>query len=419
MAESFRPISKEILCIIPKFDGDEKLLNLFITKSEYVISGSAVEGNLEQNLYLFHAVTSRLTGRAASLLSDHPEIATWEELKNIFTQHFGDPRSEECIAIELENLKIKQGESYIQFCHRIQNVKSSLFSKVNRLIDEGVKAAKMIIYNNTALNVFLYNLPEDMLRIVRLKTCSTLEHALSVVTEEVNFQFQYNAKNKTKQQSNSQNQFKAALPIAQGFKPAFNVMPQNNNFKFGIPQNNFKFGIPQYQGVRPNFIQHNRFAPTQGFRFGSPQNMPQRNFGQGHSNQFRTPYQQGGFKFGIPQQQQGFRFGVQNPPQWNSNQYKFGIQHPQQAPRQIDTDVSMRTAPVRQNMIANDLYYIEEPSPCPEYVYSDYDHDYLNYLEYPSADCENPEVSDEKESNNIEIVEPENFQTMASSDSQR
>ncbi|KOB57846.1 Cytadhesion [Operophtera brumata] len=97
----------------------------------------------------------------------------------------------------------------------------------------------MIVYNNTALNVFLYNLPEDMIRIVRMKGCSNLENALSIVTEEVNFKFQYNAKNKILKQTpsqppifqNSQNALRP-LPVAQGFKPAFNLV-QNNNFKCG------------------------------------------------------------------------------------------------------------------------------------------------------------------------------------------
>ncbi|KOB70203.1 Cytadhesion [Operophtera brumata] len=214
-----KAVPKETLSIIPKYDGEENLLNLFISKCEYVVNGSKAPGNAAQDLYLFHVVSSKLTGRAATLLSDHPNIKSYEQLKDLLTQHFGDPRSEECIAIELETLKLKQGETYIQFCHRIQNVRSSLFAKVNRLTDEGIKAAKMIVYNNTALNVFLYNLPEDMIRIVRLKGCSNLENALSIVTEEVNFKFQYDAKNKILKQTPSQ------PPISQNSQNALRPLP--------------------------------------------------------------------------------------------------------------------------------------------------------------------------------------------------
>lgn len=429
----FKAIPNETLSIIPKYDGEENLLNLFISKCEYVVSGSKIQGNTAQNLYLFHAVSSKLTGRAATLLSDHPNITSYEGLKDLLTQHFGDPRSEECIAIELETLKLRQSETYIQFCHRIQNIRSSLFAKVNRLTDEGIKAAKMIIYNNTALNVFLYNLPEDMIRIVRLKGCSNLENALSIVTEEVNFKFQYDAKNKLLKQNsvqltnqqNSQNALRS-LPAAQGFKPAFNSVP-NNNFKFGIPQNNFKFGIPQNQGgFRPNFYQPNRFAsPTQGFRFGAPQYLPQRNFGQAPAQ--RAPFQHGAYKFGIPQQQ-----GFQNQPQ--PNQYKFGMPQQQvQAPRLQDSDVTMRTAPpLRQNMITNDLFYTEEPSPCQEYTpdYNndqEYTPDYNNGYNYGYNEGENEchyiqnydgDNSAYPENICSETV-PENFQVPASKDVMR
>ncbi|CAF4748393.1 unnamed protein product [Pieris macdunnoughi] len=292
--ETFKFVPREVLSLIPKYDGTENLLNLFIAKSEYVIKEFRVEGNTAQNLYLFHAITSRLVGKAATLLSENQNITSWDHFKDILTQHFGDPRSEECIAIELESLKIKSGESYIEFCQRIQSVKSSLTSKVNRLTDESIKAAKLIIYNNTALNVFLYNLSEDLLRIVRLKGCTNLESALSVVTEEVNFHYQYSIKNKLWKNSASpqQNNFKPGIPSQNNFKPgispqnnlASNVPPQNN-FKYGIPpQNNLKYGIPPQNHVKFGM-------PTQNnFKFGIP---PQNNF------KFGIP-PQNNFKFGMP-----------------------------------------------------------------------------------------------------------------------
>lgn len=347
-------IPKEMLALIPKFEGDEHMLNLFIKKCEYVKLAYEVPNNMAQNLYVFHTITSRLTGRAASLLSEREDVTTWESLKDLLVQHFGDPRSEECVAIELETMKIKHNESYIDFCHRIQSTRSTLFAKVNRLTDEGVKAAKMIIYNNTSLNVFLYNMPEDMIRIIRLKNCTTLELALAVVMEETNFQQQYNAKNKAKFNNNNQHG-----------KPQ---VPQNSQNTFGQPNpsQNFKFGFPQKQGFNyPTYPQQgfrNPF-PHAGFR---PQNFPnQQNF---KYNAFAQP---NNFKFGIPSNPQGnFRFGIpqqammQRPNNNFNNSYpqnfKFGIPNtnPQQRPfytqpPQLQTaDVSMRTAPpLRQNMV--------------------------------------------------------------------
>lgn len=376
----YRVIPKEILSIIPKYDGDEQQLNLYLSKCDYVVNGSRIAGNLAQELYIFHSITSRLTGRAATLLSDHPNITTYEALKELLTQHFGDPRSEECIAIELETLKLKTGETYIQFCHRIQSVKSSLFAKVHRLTDEGIKAAKMIVYNNTALNVFLYNLPEDMIRIVRLKGAPSLEAALSIVTEEVNFKFQYDTKNKLLKQASVQlpSMSSHAMPKPFSAPPVFR---QNIN---QTPMPTFKFGIPQNQGFRPNLPQQPRFMPPMQnlHKYGQQQGLPQRNFGQTPPQ--RAPFQYGGYKFGIPQQQ-NFKFGIPNQHHSNANQFKFGIPNQQiQPPRLQESDVTMRTAPARQNLMVNELFYDEPSQEQAEY---DYGYGYEENVGYAMNDC--------------------------------
>lgn len=342
-------IPKDILSIVPKFDGDGSLLNSFIRKSEYVLRSFTRVNQPSQDIYNFHAISSRLCGKAACLLSERDDINTWIDLKNLLVQHFGDPRSEGCIAIELDSLKIKQGESYTEFCNRIQSMRSALFSKVNLLTDEGEKASRMIIYNNTALNTFLYNLPEDLLRIVRLKGCTVLETALSIVMEEVNFHKQYSAENKNKintpnNQSPNQNFRFSQNPQV--------FMPQNygQNFKFGIPPNNkmqHSFGAPI--PFNTGFKVYNQ--PNQNYKFGIPQ-QPFRQMGpqQILRPQSVMPYSRPNFN-----QQNQFKFGIPN-------------QYLQQKSTQVfnrPTDVSMRTAPpLRQNMLYepqyNEVFYNNE-----------------------------------------------------------
>ncbi|CAH1644084.1 unnamed protein product [Spodoptera littoralis] len=366
-------IPKEIQSIIPRFDGDDKLLNLFISKCEYVIRSFRGENNPAQQTYLFHCITSRLVGKAAVLISERENVTTWEGLKELFVQHFGDPRSEACISIELENLKIKQGESYIDFCHRIQNVRSSLISKVNLLTDEGIKAAKYIIYNNTALNVFLYNLPEDLIKFVRLNKCDTLESALSIVTEEVNFQTRYNSRNKNKTNPSNTN------PTSNNPKPTPTAQIQQ---KFGIPANP---GFKQQNAFKPNFNPNpNQVNPRFGFQ-PKPQLQNQAQKPQIPHQSQQLPrtinnYKQSGFFKANPNQQ--FRFGVNNPP-----------------PRQ-NTDVSMRT--VRNNMI-------EEP------FETDVNNEVLYYFDGNSC-IELVEVADDNNQSNCiqNDTENENFQIEAS-----
>ncbi|KOB54715.1 Cytadhesion [Operophtera brumata] len=250
-------IPRDALRLIPDYNGDTKVLSFFLKKCEFVIS--RYQGTADRNEYIMQAITSKLTGKAAALISERGEFTTYTELKALLVQHFGDPRSEECVAIELETIKIKNNESYLEFCSRIQNIRSVLLSKVNQgVYSNEVKKAKHIIYNNTSLNVFLYNLPEHMVRLVRIKNPTELEEALKYVLEEVNFQEQYNLRSKMLRT-----------------QPIFQL--QNPN-KFPLPERQFKFGIPHPQGLLPKLGQNFKpfgFANQQGvFGYKSP-NKPQ------------------------------------------------------------------------------------------------------------------------------------------------
>ncbi|CAH2087562.1 unnamed protein product [Euphydryas editha] len=334
------PIPNEMLRLIPYFGGDKRHLNIFLRKCEYVIN--KYRGHEEQNIYVLHAITSRLTDNAAALLSEREDITTWSALKELLEQHFGDPRSEECINIELESCKIKTGESYLDFCNRIQNIRSLLISKVNLLTDADIKRAKIAIYNHTALNVFLYNLPEHLVRVVRLNKPATLEQALSIVMEEVNFHEQYATRNRTHGGLTTPRLPANIAPVGfkfgnttmtsqnqNGYKPLLpNSFVPQQRFSFGMPPNRFQFGQQQNHAFKPQ--QFGNRLPQFGYRpqlgsntqFGfRPQLEPQRQFG------YKPP--QIGFK----------------PPQFHNNPQQFGYKPPQlQGSRFQETDVSMRTA---------------------------------------------------------------------------
>lgn len=388
-------IPNEMLKIIPVFDGNKHQLNLFIRKCEYILA--KYRGDDEQNLYVMYAITSRLTGDAATLFSEREDINSWEDFKELLIQHFGDPRSEECIAIELEGLRIRTNESYLDFCHRIQSVRSTLISKVNRIIDCNIRSSKIAIYNNTSLNVFLYNLPENMVRIVRLKAPSTLEEALSVVMEEVNFHEQYTLRNKMYGNNNN--------------KPLQNTVPNNPTFKFGT--SNLNMNPPL--GFRPNLA-------TNKFNFGIPQqrlplinnNNNSQHFGY-RPQLYMRPQQ-----FGMRPQQFGMQTHAFNKPQFGMRPQHFGNQQhnfykpPQfgykpQLDKKSDnnpSDVTMRTAPpVRtypqglklneidlQTMYDDNPYDKMYPIPYDDCYYEEYQDtsDYVQYNEgnsFPNSEA--------------------------------
>lgn len=415
--EQIRTIPREMLGIIPKFDGDARLLNLFVAKAEYVIDAfRSRDENAAQDTYVFHAITGRLIGKAAHLISERQEIVNWTDLKRVFTQHFGDPRSEECIAIELENLKIHPGESFLDFCHRIQNVKCTLFSKVNVIEPDFMRAPKRVIYDKMALNVFLYNLPEDMIRIVRLHDCDSLEDALSVVMEEVNFLNQYHAKNKNRQNYAPKTTQYNTSPVP-NFKPVF---PQNKFLgqtpKFGQPQNQgFKFGIP---------YQHQTPPQAQGYRFGIPQNqtpraiLPYQNMQPQHRP--FMPYNQPRFNSYHPANRPQFKYGIPPAYQQMQGQRPQGPQTPK-----FDNDVSMRTAPHHNPTVAprtaNNLFYTEmayQPEYPAEYLYNMMEGN--NEIDqYPDADTVEFPVDEcaafeSQAQDYAQASETENFQPQAS-----
>lgn len=416
-------IPAELYKIIPVFDGNKNHLNLFLRKCEYIVD--RFKSNTDQEEYLLHAITSRLTGNAATLISEREDIKTWAAFKELFKLHFGDPRSEECLAIELETLKIKQSESYTDFYERIQSVKSTLISKVNQTTDFTLRTSKVIIYNNTALKVFLYNLSENMVRIVRLKAPKTLEHALSIVLEEVNFHDQYQMRNKMLNASHS---LKPQLSSA--------LTPQQP-FKFGIP--------PQPTAFKPMMPFNNQFR-------SNPYVMPKFNFGIPPNRQINTPrpnppLQFGNYKPNYNPAQFGYRpnFGYRPPgyqpmppmlPHQFGNPNRSNVQPNTQNKRTpndlADTDVTMRTAPQKpqQGFRLNELeiyppnyeyyhpYSTNDENFEDQYSYFPYDNnDYTTDLTYDNPTCQ-PEEIEDIEQNNItdSTSQAENFHMPASKD---
>lgn len=308
-------VPSEMVKIIPQFGGEPRLLSLFIKKSEYIIQ--RFQGNELQNEYLFHVITSRLVGEAAKLIGERDQIESWVELKTLLQEHFGDPRTEQCLVLELESLKINRGESYFDFCHRVQQLRSILIAKVNETIqNQAERVAKQNIYNNTSLNVFLYNLPAYLVRLVRLKNVTTLEDALKQVLEEENFQNVYNQKNVRGPRAN--NSFDGQRRnISQGA----NVHVSNRSFS------NNNFSGPQQPTQMRNGNFNSGFVPNDNsFQMRNP-------------NRFQTNNSFHAQNQGRPQMNNYNANISQRPPVYNTQQG---------AGSGCNTDVTMRTASSRR-----------------------------------------------------------------------
>lgn len=400
-------IPNELYKILPSFDGNKRHLNLFLRTCEYIID--KFKSSKLQEEYLMYVVTSRLTGDAAALISERVDIRTWAEFKELFEIHFGDPRSEECLAIELETLKIKNNESHTDFCARIQSVKSVLLSKVNQTNDTNSRVSKTAIYNNTALQVFLYNLPENMVRIVRLKKPQTLEEALSIVLEEINFYEQYQMRGKM---LNSNHNSKPQLTLTSA--------PQQS-FKFGLPQQPTGFRLPMMQQNQPF---KNNFGATPKFNFGIPPKRPfnlpqgphpfQGQFGMNKQNfmPMQLPF---GYRPNFGYRPPGYQQMLPMLPQRFGSNNRYGNTIPQQntqnKPQPNNTDVTMRTAPQRSPQQGFPLNELEL------YPYND---DYFTNFEgyyydvFPCEENTSP-IDSETENPKIELENNDNGNQTAES----
>lgn len=417
LAESLIP--RDVLNLIPEFSGETNLLSLFLRKCEYVIE--KYQGTTNRNEFLMQNITSKLKGKAAALISERGDFETYSELKSLLIQHFGDPRSEECVAIELETLKIKQSESYLQFCSRIQDIRAVLISKVNQNSSTTLREAKKIIYNNTSLNVFMYNLPEHMVRIVRIKNPTKLEEALKYVLEEVNFQEQYNLRSKMLQHRPQGHMLpsrdRGFVFNSPNLKP-FSTSPllQNNNYRPFTNQTQFKFGIPNQNFVRPN-IPNQQIGQQQMAQFGQPV------VDKKNPQQLGFRPQVGMFAYRPPTAQIGYR------PQIGQFGYR-PVQASAYRPTNnfYDSDATMRTAPAavkpQQGFPLNELYTDNEQYyydvTCDDYMqnmttHCDYDYTNMNTEDVCVDERPSVEVIDTAENlqstnNNSDPEAVQNFQ---------
>lgn len=234
-------------------------------------------------------ITSRLGGAAANVVGER-SIGTWDDLKTTLREHFGDPRTEKCLLLELQALKLYRNESYLNFCHRIQHCRNMLIAKVTETTnDVALRRAKDEIYNNTSFEVFLYNLSPHFANMVRLKNVSSLEGALKVVLEEESFHSVYNVKTPLKnpnynKQNPNDNFFESNARMDRFPNNSYNPLRQNFNHR---PPNNFN-GLNGSQLFRNSnnfrnqphnnnsFNSNNQWQLTPTFRMPN-QHMPMRN----------------------------------------------------------------------------------------------------------------------------------------------
>lgn len=169
-------MAKEML---PEYSGGSKNLAYFIKQVEmYIELLRKPEENCIFNRLLFEQVKSKLTGEARDVLISS-NCNKWSELKDELLQRFGDPRSEELLAHDLNTCFQNHNQSYEQYYEAIKYKLQILLEHVSiRTPNKDIKISKENMYIQQALSTFKAGILEPYCsHLLNIPTIS-LEQAL-------------------------------------------------------------------------------------------------------------------------------------------------------------------------------------------------------------------------------------------------
>lgn len=118
---------RDIVKLIPKFNGNRSELRIFINKCTEL--WAYVKEGADQARFIT-VLKNNLSGEAAMLLLDEDDIEDWESLRDLLNANFNsDPNHSNNIA-QMQNMKQSANESVENYCKRIKDILSKLKSSI-------------------------------------------------------------------------------------------------------------------------------------------------------------------------------------------------------------------------------------------------------------------------------------------------
>lgn len=268
-----------ILNEIPRYEGNPSELSEYTRSVQDIFDQfhQPQDPNAYINKLLLSAARNRLKGPALEVVTGQT-ILTWEELRTILIDNFGDQRSELNLVIDLTRLKQNFREHPVDFYNRCRSLVAILNSKISLTNDiQEIKNYRIANAKALALKSFTSGLMEPLGSFLRSRAPATLENALTIVKEELDVRYFQNLQNKP------QTSVQQPIKIPQRPHPTFQNYPI---LQPRAQQNQFPQQARQYQ---PNVAPITHLNPNQppaqfpGYQkpFGKPgQNVfaPKRNF---------------------------------------------------------------------------------------------------------------------------------------------
>lgn len=170
---------------IPVFAGDSHSINIFVNACDRIYLKYAQNNDVKD--VIFQTIVGKLRDRARNLICSRNELNSWSLIKDAIFSYFSDKRDFGQLVQEFNNTKILPKEDAVSFGHRMQDLLSHLMTKLAQSTTIDNKEARAEIYSQTALEVYLLNLPEDIQIHVKPLQPDTLEEAIGQVQDAINF----------------------------------------------------------------------------------------------------------------------------------------------------------------------------------------------------------------------------------------
>lgn len=190
-------LKQEYLNMVPDFYGETELLPRFIEISEKLVNKfyNAQDVNDFQNEYLMSSILAKIKGEAARNISCCT-INSWLDLKTALLNTYADKR--DCYSLNIEMTELKQeNESPFEFYNRVQKLLNLQISYLSTHLPHNESHILSEFFRNYALRILLRGLKEPIGGLMRTKNPSNLNSALSMLTND--FQFEINQQKLSKQ----------------------------------------------------------------------------------------------------------------------------------------------------------------------------------------------------------------------------
>lgn len=169
---------------IKTFDGDKNKLSPFIRNCENALT---LASSSQQNI-LFKYILSQLEGKAEAACS-LKLFDNWPELKQFLKSTFGETKHRDHLLLDLQNCKIKPGESVTQFSLRVETYLTRLQTDITHSTkDPSEIKGRIASTEDLALHTFLLGLPSNISNILRCRDPSNLHEAINLACQEEKLQ---------------------------------------------------------------------------------------------------------------------------------------------------------------------------------------------------------------------------------------